>query len=62
MAAVIQCDVCTNVCRNEESKYIEVYRCGTYGKAAQEIHKLDICPECYKKLCKLLKLEALNAN
>lgn len=57
MAAVTQCDVCSNVMKNDESKYVKVNRCTSDGKLGNVILEKDLCPQCYEKLCKILKTE-----
>ena len=58
MAAVTQCDVCSNTCKNEDSKCIKVYRRSHDGTLANVVHYLEVCPNCYGKLCGALNLKA----
>lgn len=57
MASVTQCDVCGNVMKNNEAMWIEARRCNHDGTAGSKLYGKDLCPECYKKLTKLLKVE-----
>lgn len=57
MASVTQCDVCGNVVRHEESKFIEIWNvCKNDTKGSQVANK-EICDKCYNNLKKLLKME-----
>ena len=58
MAAVTMCDVCNNVCKNEEAKFVKVFKCDKSGATTSNIHGLDLCPECYNRFTKLLRVEA----
>lgn len=58
MANVTQCDVCANVVKHEQSKYVEVYNVTAGNSTGAKIHRLELCMDCYKKLCKALGLEA----
>lgn len=57
MAAVTQCDVCSNVVKNEESFYIELYNCDKEGKTIKRLISKDLCPTCKKKLLGMLIIE-----
>lgn len=57
MASVTQCDVCNNVVKHEQSFYVEVYRVRRDDSRGDRLQHLDICPDCYSKLCATLKLE-----
>ena len=63
MASVTQCDVCPNVVRHEKSLFVEIYRVTKSDNKGAQLHAVDLCPDCYVKLCELLGLEAkTNAN
>lgn len=57
MASVTQCDVCGKVVKHHESKYVRINRKLSGDAIGQELRALDVCPECYVKLCELLKVE-----
>ncbi len=64
MASVTQCDVCKNVVKHEESKYIQIYDVDKNDKATTFIER-EICSECYKKVAKILNInkeESKNEN
>ena len=57
MASVTQCDVCQGVVKHEKAlllliKHMTSTRCIDYT-----MHSLEICPECYRKLCDVLNME-----
>ena len=56
MAAVTMCDVCNNVCKNDEAKFVKVFNCNKSGDTTCTLLCLDVCPECYNRLKKLLKV------
>lgn len=56
MASVTQCDVCKNVVKHEESKYIEIYNVDKYDNSAGITAKKEICSECYKKIANILNI------
>lgn len=58
MASVTQCDACGNVIKNEEAKYLSIYKCDTEGNTTFTDTRMDICPECHAKVCKALNKEA----
>lgn len=57
MASVTQCDVCGNVVKHEQSKYVEVSSVQKDDSTGRVLHKLEICPDCYVKLCTTLQQE-----
>ena len=58
MAAVIKCDACEKMCTTKEAKHIRIYKLKDAEHFDPTAYKyLDVCPECYEKLCELLKLE-----
>lgn len=57
MASITMCDVCKNVVKHEESKYVEVYSVRKDNCTGTKIHSLEVCPACYEKLCAVLKIE-----
>lgn len=62
MASVTQCDICNNVIRHEESKYIEVSYVDKYDNLDGKICSKEVCPECYKKIKKILKIDLKEEN
>ena len=54
MANVIQCDVCGNVCKTAESKYLKVNCVTEDNKLGKDCFTKDLCPVCYEKLAKLM--------
>lgn len=58
MASVTQCDVCGSVIKHNESKFVRINKVTVDAGIGQELYALDTCPECYTKLCVLLKVEA----
>ena len=58
MASVTQCDVCSNVVKHEQSKYIEIYSVKKDDSTGLLLHKREVCPDCYTKVCAVLGLEA----
>lgn len=58
MASVMQCDVCSNIIKYQEAVFVRINKVTSGGIIGQEIHRLDMCPECYAKLCVLLNVEA----
>lgn len=58
MAAVIKCDACGNTCRYSEAKHVRIHKLvGAESYSTATLEAIDVCPACYDKLCKLLKLE-----
>ena len=59
MAAVIQCDACSNTCKVKEAKHIRIYNLSDAENYNNHCTKsLDVCNTCYDKLCKCLNMEA----
>lgn len=57
MAAVIKCDACEKTCSVKEAKHIRIHRLTDAEHFDSDTLKhLDVCPECYDKLCEILKL------
>jgi hypothetical protein len=56
MASVTQCDVCNNVIKHEESKYIKIYNVDKYDNTTTFVEK-ELCPQCYEKVAKILKIK-----
>ena len=57
MANVTQCDVCGNIVKHEESKYIKIYDVDEYGNTLLGSINKDICLNCYEKIKKFLKVK-----
>lgn len=57
MANVTQCDVCGNIVKHEESKYIKIYDVDEYGNTLLGSINKDICLNCYEKIKKFLKIK-----
>lgn len=57
MASVTQCDICGSIIKHYESKYVRINKVTAGDGIGQELYALDACPECYTKLCMLLKVE-----
>lgn len=57
MANVTQCDVCGNIVKHEESKYIKIYAVNEYGNTLLKSINKDICLNCYEKIKKFLKIK-----
>lgn len=53
MASVTQCDVCGNVVKHEESKYIQIYDVNKYDETTTSLN-VEVCRECYEKVAKIL--------
>lgn len=58
MANVTQCDICSNVAKHEQTKYVEVFNVKADNSTGIKIHTLELCMVCYEKLCAALGLEA----
>lgn len=56
MASVTQCDVCNNVIKHEESKYIRIYNVNKNDQTTTFVDK-EICPQCYEKVAKILNIK-----
>ena len=56
MASVTQCDVCNNVVKHEESKYISIYNVCRDDSRGRNIAQKELCSECYKKVSKVLNI------
>lgn len=56
MASVTQCDVCNNVIKHEESKYIQIHDVNEYDQPTTCVNK-EICPKCYEKVAKILNIK-----
>lgn len=56
MASVTQCDVCNNVIKHEESKYIKIYNVNKNDQITTFVGK-EICPKCYEKVAKILNIK-----
>lgn len=57
MASVTQCDVCGNIVKHEESKYIKIYDVDGYGNTLLGSINKDICLNCYENIKKFLKIK-----
>ena len=57
MASVTQCDVCHDVVKHEKALYLLIKNMTATGHTDYVLHSLDICPECYRKLCDTLNME-----
>lgn len=56
MASVTQCDVCKNIVRHNEAKYVRINRLTTSDDLGSLLHEVELCPVCYDKLCIFLKV------
>lgn len=50
MASVTQCDICGNVVKHNECKYIEIFNVDKDRLKCGKIMGKDICDKCYKNL------------
>ena len=57
MASVTQCDVCGNIVKNENSKRVKIYDVDVLGHVCGCLVSKDICPKCYEKVAKILKIK-----
>lgn len=57
MAHVTQCDVCGNVVKHEESKYIKIHDVMVSDSLKPDFIGKDLCPACYKKIAKILDIK-----
>ena len=57
MASVTQCDVCKSVVKHEKAVILSIKHMTSAGHADYTMHSLEICPECYRKLCDTLNIE-----
>lgn len=58
MASVTQCDICGNVVKHEQSKYIKIFDVTSDDRVKDNtaICK-ELCPACYKKIAKIINKE-----
>ena len=54
MASVTQCDVCKNIVRHNEAKYVRINRLTASNDMGSLLHEVELCPACYNKICLLL--------
>jgi hypothetical protein len=57
MANVTQCDVCGNIVKHEENKYIKIYDVDKYRNTLPGSINKDICLNCYEKIKEFLKIK-----
>lgn len=58
MARVIKCDVCGSICKSSDALYLKVRDRYVDGSIKNMLHEVDICPECYKRVCDMLNIKA----
>lgn len=57
MAHVIQCDACGRVCKAEDAHIIDIIVMRASCCRGNRESTQDICPECYKKVKEVLKID-----
>lgn len=57
MASVTQCDVCSNVVKHEESKYVEIHSVIASDDKNRKLHQIEVCQRCYEAICEICGLE-----
>lgn len=62
MASVTQCDICKNVVKHEQSKYVKTYDVNKNDELGNLLSQTELCPDCYKKVAKILNIKLKEEN
>lgn len=56
MASMSMCDVCGQVVKHTDAKFVKLYNEKPTGAVGSIIATAEVCPECYEKLAEVLKI------